>query len=62
MAQSKLNDLASKLGQGGPKGLGTGLKLLGLAAAAAYGASQSVFTGIHNSNALEHSSSHLEFF
>lgn len=46
MAQSKLNDLASKLGKGGaPKGLGTGLKLLGVAAACAYGASQSVFTG-----------------
>jgi prohibitin 2 len=46
MAQSKLNDLASKLGKGGaPKGLGTGLKLLGVAAALGYGVSQSVFTG-----------------
>ncbi|XP_059474443.1 prohibitin-2 isoform X2 [Neocloeon triangulifer] len=44
MAQSKLNDLAGKLGKGGPKGLGTGLKVLGLFAAGAYGASQSVFT------------------
>ncbi|CAB3381698.1 Hypothetical predicted protein [Cloeon dipterum] len=44
MAQSKLNDLAGKFGKGGPKGLGTALKLVGLAAAGAYGISQSLFT------------------
>lgn len=43
MAQSKLNDLASRLGKG-PKGLGTGIKLLALAAAGTYGISQSLFT------------------
>lgn len=45
MAQSKFNDLASKMGKGGPPGVGLGLKLLGVAGALAYGASQSVFTG-----------------
>ncbi|KAF4523966.1 hypothetical protein B566_EDAN013549 [Ephemera danica] len=43
MAQSKLNDLASRFGKG-PKGLGTGIKLLALAAAGTYGISQSLFT------------------
>lgn len=43
MAQSKLNDLAGRFGKG-PKGMGTGLKLLGLAGAAAYGVNQSLFT------------------
>lgn len=46
MAQSKLNDLAGRLGKG-PKGLGTGLKLLAIAAGGAYGVSQSVFTGTY---------------
>lgn len=50
MAQSKLNDLASKFGKGGPPGLGIGLKVLAVGAAAAYGISQSMFTG--NSLAL----------
>lgn len=45
MAQSKLNDLAGKFGKGGPPGIGIGLKLLGVAGALAYGASQSVYTG-----------------
>lgn len=45
MAQSKLNDLAGKFGKGGPPGVGIGLKLLGIAGALAYGASQSVYTG-----------------
>ena len=44
MAQSKLNDLAGRLGKG-PKGLGTGLKLLALAGAAGYGITQSMYTG-----------------
>ncbi|SPP73676.1 prohibitin-2 [Drosophila guanche] len=44
MAQSKLNDLAGKLGKGGPPGLGIGLKLLAVAGAAAYGVSQSFYT------------------
>lgn len=44
MAQSKLNDLAGKLGNN-PKGLGLGLKFLAFAGAAAYGISQSMFTG-----------------
>jgi prohibitin 2 len=43
MAQSKLNDLAGKLGKG-PKGLGLGLKFLAVAGAAAYGVSQSMYT------------------
>jgi prohibitin 2 len=44
MAQSKLNDLAGRFSNG-PKGLGTGLKLLALAGAAVYGVSQSMYTG-----------------
>ncbi|XP_002015755.2 prohibitin-2 isoform X1 [Drosophila persimilis] len=44
MAQSKLNDLAGKLGKGGPPGLGIGLKLLAAAGAVAYGVSQSFYT------------------
>lgn len=43
MAQSKLNDLAGRFSKG-PKGLGTGLKLLALAGAAGYGISQSMYT------------------
>ena len=45
MAQSKLNDLAGRFGKGGPKGLGTGLKLLAFAGAAGYGITQSMYTG-----------------
>lgn len=45
MAQSKLNDLAGKFGKGGPPGLGIGLKLLAVGAAAVYGVSQSMYTG-----------------
>lgn len=45
MAQSKLNDLASKFGKGGPPGLGIGLKMLAVGAAAAYGVAQSMYTG-----------------
>lgn len=45
MAQSKLNDLASKFGKGGtPRGLGLGMKLLATVGAAAYGISQSMYT------------------
>lgn len=45
MAQ-QLNDLAGKFGKGGaPPGLGLGLKLLGIAGAAVYGVSQSMYTG-----------------
>ncbi|KAH8253427.1 hypothetical protein KR032_005463 [Drosophila birchii] len=44
MAQSKLNDLAGKLGKGGPPGLGIGLKVLAAVGAAAYGVSQSLYT------------------
>ncbi|XP_071439549.1 prohibitin-2 [Hetaerina americana] len=43
MAQSKLNDLAGKLGNT-PKGVGTGLKVLAALGIAAYGASQSMYT------------------
>lgn len=43
MAQSKLNDLAGRFAKG-PKGLGTGLKLLALAGAAGYGINQSMYT------------------
>lgn len=45
MAQSKLNDLAGKFGKGGPPGLATGLKFLTVIGAAAYGVSQSMYTG-----------------
>lgn len=45
MAQSKLNDLAGKFGKGGPPGLTTGLKALVALGAAAYGVSQSMYTG-----------------
>ncbi|GLV38271.1 Prohibitin 2 [Carabus blaptoides fortunei] len=44
MAQGKFNDLASKLGKGGPPGLGIGLKVLAVGAAAAYGMAQSMYT------------------
>lgn len=43
MAQSKLSDLAGRFGKG-PKGVGTGLKILAVAGAAAYGVSQSLYT------------------
>lgn len=43
MAQSKLNDLAGRFGKS-PKGIGTGLKVLAVAGAAAYGVAQSMFT------------------
>ncbi|GLH08575.1 Protein l(2)37Cc [Gryllus bimaculatus] len=43
MAQSKLNDLAGRFGKG-PKGVGTGLKILAAAGAAVYGITQSLFT------------------
>lgn len=39
----KLNDLAGRMGKG-PKGLGTGAKLLGVALAGGYGIYQSIFT------------------
>lgn len=45
MAQSKLNDIANKLSRGGPPGLGIGLKVLAVGAAAAYGISQAMYTG-----------------
>lgn len=44
MAQSKLNDLANRFMKG-PKGVGTGVKLLGLAGLAGYGMTQSLYTG-----------------
>ena len=40
----KLNDLLGRLGKG-PRGMGTGLKMLAVAGAAAYGISQSMYTG-----------------
>lgn len=39
----KLNDLLGRLGKG-PRGMGTGLKVLAVAGAAAYGISQSMYT------------------
>jgi hypothetical protein len=45
MAQSKINEMAGKFKSGGPPGLGLGLKLLAGVGLAAYGASQSVYTG-----------------
>jgi hypothetical protein len=44
MAQSKLNDLAGRFAKG-PKGVGTGLKILAVAGAASYGVIQSMYTG-----------------
>lgn len=44
MAQSKLNDFASKFGKA-PNGLSPGLKFLAVAGAAAYGVSQAMYTG-----------------
>lgn len=44
MAQSKLNDLAGRLGKN-PRGLGIGLKLAAAAGAAIYGITQSLYTG-----------------
>jgi hypothetical protein len=44
MAQSKLSDLAGRFAKG-PKGVGTGLKVLAGAAVAMYGVSQSMYTG-----------------
>jgi len=44
MAQSKLNDLAGRLGKN-PRGLGLGLKLLAVGAAGVYGINQSMYTG-----------------
>ena len=42
----KLNEFAKNLGKGGgPKGLGTGAKLLAVAAAGIYGLQQSIYTG-----------------
>ena len=40
----KINDFLGRLGKG-PRGLGTGVKLLALAGAAAYGIQQSLYTG-----------------
>jgi len=44
MAQSKLNDFASKLPKGAPKGLSTGLALLAAAGGAVFGISNSMYT------------------
>jgi len=41
----KLNDFASRLAKGSPKGLGLGVKVLLGASAAAYGFYRSLFTG-----------------
>jgi hypothetical protein len=41
----KLNDLASRLSKGTPKGLGLGIKVLLGASAAVYGIYRSMFTG-----------------
>ena len=47
----KLNDFASRLSKGTPKGLGLGVKLLVGASAAVYGVYRSMFTG--NIKAIE---------
>jgi prohibitin 2 len=42
----KMSEFASKFkGTGGPPGLGLGIKLLATVGAAAYGVSQSIYTG-----------------
>lgn len=44
--QQNIKDFATKFSQGGgPKGLGLGLKLLGVAGFAAWAAANSVYTG-----------------
>lgn len=46
MAQQKVNEFASKFkATGGPPGLGLGLKVLAGLGAAAYGFTQSIYTG-----------------
>lgn len=45
MAQSKFNDLAGKFPKGTPPGLGIALKLAAGVGLAAYGLSQSIYTG-----------------
>ncbi len=55
----KLNEFASKLGKnGGPKGLGIGIKLLAVAAAGAWGVKESMYTG----NAWPHVTCYLNLF
>ncbi len=44
----KLNDFASRLAKGTPKGLGLGVKLLLGASAVTYGVYRSMFTGNKN--------------
>jgi prohibitin 2 len=44
MAQNKMNDFVNRFGKA-PKGVGVGMKLLAAAGAAAYGVSQSIYTG-----------------
>lgn len=44
MSQSKINEIASRFNKG-PAGLNVGMKVLALAGAAAYGVSQSMYTG-----------------
>lgn len=44
MSQFSLNDLLSRLGKT-PKGVNTGVTLLAMAGASAYGISQSMYTG-----------------
>lgn len=47
MAQSKFTEMAGKFGKsGGPPGLTAGLKVLAAVGAVAYGASQSLYTGL----------------
>ena len=48
----KFTEFAGRMGKA-PKGVGTGLKLLVAAAAAAYGIKESVYTGIHPSPMLQ---------
>jgi hypothetical protein len=45
----KLNDFASRLSKGSPKGLGLGVKLLAGTTVAIYGIYKSMFTGNKNS-------------
>lgn len=45
MVQNKINDLASRFNKGSA-GMNVGIKLLAVAGAAAYGVSQSMYTGI----------------
>jgi hypothetical protein len=60
MAQSKLSDLAGRFAKG-PKGVGTGLKILAAAGAASYGVIQSMYTGKSSCELIKYVSVYFSF-